>query len=345
MPQWYCSAANWGDRIMAKMRSRPREADPLPWLLEWENPSARYLTLRDLFDGGEQDPQTQEAQAAIPEWPPVRDILAVMDPVNFWGRADRPFYGGAVGTHGTLHLLAELGMPRTAQIEHACENLIEHGQHESGGFTYNGTPGRRLLCYTGNAIRTLIHFGYRGDERLELAVEYLAARSMTQNGLACPYAEGTACQWGITKALGAFAALPSEDRTPGRLVAVQRLADAVLNYEFDYAGRDARWLDFGFPLDYQSDLVELCDVLARLGYGTDARLTRLMDIVLAARSPDGRWIKRYGTRALQIERRGEPSKWLTIRALRAERHIQRAVTETERPRLRGEPETRSFKWE
>jgi hypothetical protein len=258
-----------------------------------------------------------------------------MDPVDFWGRADRPFYGGAVGTHASLNLLAELGAPRTPQLEAACENLFEHGQHENGGFTYDGTPGRIFLCYTGSAIRTLVHFGYRDDARLERALEYLVARSTQPDGLTCLYADGEKCQWGIAKALAAFAAPPAADRTPDRMRAVKALAGGVLDHEFDFEGRDARWLDFGFPLDYQSDLVELCDALARLDYGTDPRMRRLLDVVLADQTDDGRWVKRYGTRAFQVEERGQPSKWITIRALCALKHTHRAIAQAERARVRG----------
>ena len=97
----------------------------------------------------------------------MRETLGLMDPVDFWGRADRPFYGGPVGMHATLHLLAELGLPRIPQIEAACENLFAYGQHTNGGFTCDGTAGQIMLCHTDNAIRTLTHFGYLGDPRLE----------------------------------------------------------------------------------------------------------------------------------------------------------------------------------
>ena len=112
----------------------------------------------------------------------------------------------------------------------------------------------------------------------------------------------------------------------------------MLDHEFDFEDHDARWLNFGFPLDYQSDLIELCDVLARLGYGPDPRFQRLLDIVLEAQTDEGRWIKKYGTRALQVEGRGQPSKWLTIRALRAIKHTQRAIFQAERAGLRGKRE-------
>ena len=266
-----------------------------------------------------------------------------MDRDDFWGRADRPFYGGALGTSATLHLLSELGVPRTTALETACENLLEHGQHPSGGFTYDGTPSRILLCCTGTAIRTLAHFGYRRDERVQRAVDYLDARSTAPDGLTCRGAGNCDCQWGVTKALAGLASVSDADTAAGQQPAVRRLADALLDFQYDFAGRDARWLKFGFPLDYQSDLVELCDVLARLGFGADDRFAHLMQTVRAARRPDGRWVKRYGTRALHVERRGDPSKWITLHALRAERYAQVTLTRAERPRLRGEPE--AIDWE
>jgi hypothetical protein len=308
-------------------------ADALPWLLEEDNPSARYLALRHLLDCAEEDSQAADARAAIHDWAPVQEILALMDPVDFWGRADKPFYGGAVGTNATLSLMAELGLNRTPQIESACENVFEHGQHENGGFSYDGTPGRVLLCHTGGAIRTLLHFGYLGDPRLERALEYLVARATVPGGLACPYADGNDCQWGATKALGAFSDLPDVDRTLERMRAAQALADGVLDHTFDFEEGDSRWLDYGFPLDYQSDLTELCDVLARLGYGTDPRFRRLLDIVLEAQTNQGRWVKRYGTRALRVEKKGKPSKWITIRVLRAIKHTHQTAFEAERTKL------------
>jgi hypothetical protein len=101
----------------------------------------------------------------------------------------------------------------------------------------------------------------------------------------------------------------------------------LLDHTFDLDGRDSRWLDFGFPLDYQSELTELCCGLACLGYGTDPRLQGLLAIVRDAQSSEGRWVKRYGTRALQVEKKGEPSKWVTIRALHAIKCVHDTVTE------------------
>jgi hypothetical protein len=121
------------------------------------------------------------------------------------------------------------------------------------------------------------------------------------------------------------------------VAAVECLADALLQHEFEYRGRDASWLAFGFPHHYETDLTDLCDILARLGFATDSRFDRLMNPVLAARTDDGRWIKGQGTRALLVEPRGSPSKWITIRVLRAMRYATRSQAEAARSRLHSSP--------
>jgi hypothetical protein len=58
-------------------------------------------------------------------------------------------------------------------------------------------------------------------------------------------------------------------------------------------------------------------------------------MVLAAQTADGRWLKQYGTRAFQVEEKGEPSKWTTIRALRAIKHTHQTVIEAEQAKARS----------
>jgi len=59
--------------------------------------------------------------------------------------------------------------------------------------------------------------------------------------------------------------------------------------------------------------------------------------VLAAQTDDGRWVKRYGTRALQVEKRGQPSRWITIRALRAVKHTQQDRVQADLAEWRSQP--------
>jgi hypothetical protein len=58
-------------------------------------------------------------------------------------------------------------------------------------------------------------------------------------------------------------------------------------------------------------------VLAELGHGRDPRLARALDWAEAAQNRDGRWVNRHaynGKTWVDVEKQGQPSKWVTLRA-------------------------------
>ncbi|HDQ34928.1 MAG TPA: hypothetical protein ENN14_01265, partial [Chloroflexi bacterium] len=124
--------------------------DPVPWLLDPSNPSARYFTLRDIF--GQSGAALTRARVAILGWPPVQEIIHQGNSHNFWGRSINPYYGGPVGTFGTLYQLAQLGTPPTPLLQEACENLLSYGRIEDGRFAITDLSGTAWLCYTGMAL-------------------------------------------------------------------------------------------------------------------------------------------------------------------------------------------------
>ncbi|MFW9886820.1 MAG: nitrogen fixation protein NifH, partial [Candidatus Thorarchaeota archaeon] len=80
----------------------------------------------------------------------------------------------------------------------------------------------------------------------------------------------------------------------------------------------AGWKRFGFPLFYQSDVLEVLDALTALGV-KDNRMQEAIDLVIANRGKDGKWLLKNsynGKMLCDIEVKGKPSKWITLRALR-----------------------------
>ncbi len=78
------------------------------------------------------------------------------------------------------------------------------------------------------------------------------------------------------------------------------------------------WLRFGFPLMYNSDTLEVLGILARLGY-RDPRMQEATDLVLSKQKADGTWPLEQtfnGRFLVNIEHEGQPSKWVTLNALR-----------------------------
>jgi hypothetical protein len=58
--------------------------EPLPWLLEAETPTIRYLALVDLMGLPEEDSRVQEARRAIMREGPVPAILAEQTEGGNW---------------------------------------------------------------------------------------------------------------------------------------------------------------------------------------------------------------------------------------------------------------------
>jgi hypothetical protein len=87
------------------------------------------------------------------------------------------------------------------------------------------------------------------------------------------------------------------------------------------------WLKFGFPLHYNSDILEALYALVELGTPMSAALEKPLRVVEAKRRPDGRWVMESslnGKMWVDVEAKGKPSKWLTHFALRVLSHFGRA---------------------
>ncbi len=81
----------------------------------------------------------------------------------------------------------------------------------------------------------------------------------------------------------------------------------------------AGWKRFGYPLSYNSDALEALWALAAVGEERPAAYEPALDLVRASADSRGRWALRNtfnGKMLADIEVKGEPSKWVTLRALR-----------------------------
>ncbi len=79
------------------------------------------------------------------------------------------------------------------------------------------------------------------------------------------------------------------------------------------------WFKFGFPIAYVTDVLQNLEVLTALGYADDPRLENALTLLLSKQDADGRWPLEYtynGKTWVDIEAKGQPSKWVTLRALR-----------------------------
>lgn len=314
---------------------------PLAWLLEADpvNPGVRYFALRDLLDRPPDDPDVRQAQAAVMATGPVPPILAAQAANGAWGTSEDE--NGYHSTPWQLLCLADLGAdPADERVQRGCDYLLDTYLAANGAFAARmprPVPSKAVHCHNGELLYALIRLGRLDDPRVQGALGWQSGaitgvgeiryyKSGTVGpGFACGVNLGQPCGWGATKALRGLSAIPIARRTE----AIQRAIDigvafllsrdpAVADYPHTERVSSA-WFKFGFPLSYQSDMLETTATLVDLGYGRDPRLAHALQYILSKQDKQGRWgMERSlnGKMLVDIEAKGQASKWITLRALR-----------------------------
>ncbi|HEY73503.1 MAG: nitrogen fixation protein NifH [Chloroflexi bacterium] len=322
-------------------------ADPLSWLLEPDeaNPGVRYFALRDLLERPPDDPEIVAARDAVMRTGPVPAILGAQYPEGYWVKPGPGYSPKYRSTLWSLLFLAQLGVdggPDGSQavderVRRAVEYVFAHAQAKNNGFACNGRPSTTIHCLWGNIVRALLDLGYWGDEHLNRAIDALA-RSITGEGyewyrkggvqspgFVCSANYGLPCGWGAVRALWALNRVPIDGHTPAVEAAIEASADFLLRYDIaraDYPHKErinSSWFKFGYPLGYVTDVLLNLEVLVEAGYGGDPRLDRAVELVLSKQDEQGRWKMEYsynGKMWADVEEKGQPSKWVTLRALR-----------------------------
>jgi hypothetical protein len=318
--------------------------DPTEWLLETDNPSVRYFALTDLLEKPETDSEVVAAKQEIMQTGKVPKILGKQNSQGYWEAPDKFYTAKYKGTVWQLIILAQLGADGNAErIKKACEFIMDNSiDRESGGFsvwhskrTGGGRHNGVIPCLTGNMVWSLIHFGFLDDPRVECAINWITTYQRFDDGdvqvpKVWPYDKLTdcfskhSCHMGVAKALKALAAIPVNKRSAEIKSTIAAGVEYWLIHHIHKKSHDLTkvskpsWLKFSFPLMYQTDALELLDILTALGY-RDPRMQEAIDVVVSEQDDDGRWtLERTfnGRFQTNIEQKGKPSKWITLNALK-----------------------------
>jgi len=144
----------------------------------------------------------------------------------------------------------------------------------------------------------------------------------SKNGEAC---WGThTCHMGVVKNLKALAEIPPSKISDGVMDIINKAAEYMLNHHvykqshnLDAVAKQ-EWVQFGFPLFWKIDALEVLDILTKIGFKDD-RMKDAIDLIVSKQNENGRWIleKSFnGRMQANIEQKGKESKWITLFALR-----------------------------
>jgi hypothetical protein len=302
--------------------------DVLDWLLD-SDPAVRWQVLGDLTDAPAKEVATERARVATEGM--GAQLLSLQAADGTWA--------GAAWNHGwdsTMHaltLLREMGLdPDGDAARQALSRVRERVTwkdcgpreiHHQGFFEGETEP-----CINGQVAAAGAYF--RQD--VDSLIGRLAGEQLADGGWNCEAGRGssrssfntTVC---VLEALLEFELAGGTGATAARLRGQAYLLDRHLCRRLstgEVITRDrkggAAWSQFAFPGWWHYDVLRALDYLRRADAAPDLRVDEAVDLVLAKRGDDGRWRldTRYpGRMPVELgDAPGEPSRWITLRALR-----------------------------
>jgi len=183
-------------------------------------------------------------------------------------------------------------------------------------------------CLTGNVASALLRLGYGDDPRPWRSIDWLVQVQHNDGGWKCPYwkahvRDRHSCFYGTITSLEALSETPASARSREVLQAISRGAEFLLMHRLYRSDHhhdkiiNPTWLSLAFPWFYGYSILRGLWVLARLGY-RDERMEDALAVLKQKRTAQGWWILEstpQGRMQADLEKKGEPSKWLTLHAL------------------------------
>jgi hypothetical protein len=298
----------------------------IDWLLD-SDPAIRWQVMRDLTDASADDVAAERARVTREGW--GAQILAQQPPDGVWG-------GGAyvpewTSTTTTLQLLRAFGLdPTTEDARRAIELVRANARWEYDDLPY--FDGEVEPCINGQAVAIGAYFG----QDVKVIVDRLLTEQMDDGGWNCEQERGST-RGSFETTINVLEGLLEYERATGAKpeVTAARLRGREYLLERHLLRRlstgelaQPRWLYLGFPNGWHYDPLRALDHLRDAGVAADARMAEAISIIESKRDADGRWpIEHAHHDKLPVdfgERDGEPSRWITLRALRVLRWAQGA---------------------
>jgi hypothetical protein len=331
--------------------------ETLAWLLEPENPAVATLARRALL-GESDSAETAALWADRNGYAPVSGILGAQLEDGSWDRPARDYkkYQGSLWQiHFLGELYANGDDPRVRRAaEYAFSRQLTDGSWSASNMRPNGS----ICCLTSNVARALARMGWADDERVVAALQGLVDLFRELGEVNCRWGVGYQlngyCHMVTVKELLFMGTVPRELWPSGceelRDACVAHLRDKQVSMSLPEEARafdedlwamkpvqregyreiylakhpelhykqKAGWLRFGYPLSYNSDVLEALWALMQVGESPQPEYETAVATVRAAADDTMRWTLRntFNDKMLApVERKGQPSKWLTLRAL------------------------------
>jgi hypothetical protein len=318
----------------------------LDWLLD-SDPALRWQVLRDLTDAPQEEIAAERARVPVEGW--GARLLALRGDDGQWaGGACFPadfrgdFSAGQpwTSTLPTLTLLRDFGVDPDAEQSRETVLLVR----DNCRWEHAGQPffaGEVEPCINGRTVAIGAYFGVNVDG----IVTRLLGEQLADGGWNCEAETGSVRSSFHTTICVLEGLLEHERATGGStetLAARQRGEEYLLKRRLfrrlstgDVVEPD--WLRFSFPSWWYYDVLRALDYFRAAGEAPDPRLAKAVDLVRSKKQSDGRWLLENthpgAVHFAMEDGNSEPSRWITLRALRVLNWYD------DRPEAAGPPQT------
>lgn len=300
--------------------------DVLDWLLDGD-PAIRWQVLRDLTGASPAEVSAERSRVADEGW--GAQLLSLQQPDGSWA-------GGAcfpgefpwsswdwsqgqpwTSTLPTLQLLRDLGVdPADPRVAAAVARVAEGVRWEHAGQRF--FDGEVEACING---RTVAIGAYAGQP-VDGIVARLLAEQLEDGGWNCETENGSV-RASFHSTICVLEGL-REHGSPTSAAARTRGEEYLLSRSlFRRASTgepvETSWSRPAFPTWWHYDVLRGLTYFWSLGGTPDPRLHEAVEVVRALRQPDGRWLLdrvHPGPVLVEVEQVGQPSRWVTLQALR-----------------------------
>jgi len=318
-------------RVGHAERQAPQpDSSVIQWLLDGD-PAIRWQVMRDLTGASPEEVAAERARIATEGL--GAQLLALQGADGAWAGA--AFNQECNSTMDVLSLLREFGLDPASDEAHRAMRLVrDHVTwrdcapqecHDNPFFVGEVEP-----CINGQVAASGAYFG----QDVRGLIERLLTEQLSDGGWNCEAENGsTRSSFNTTMCVldalleyelaGGSGAYVTEARLRGqeyflerRLNRRQSTGEVIARDRYD----DHVWTSFAFPTWWHYDVLRGLDYLRRAGGTPDARMAEAIEVVKSKCDSDGRWpldVRYPGDMAVELgEDEGQPSRWITLRALR-----------------------------
>jgi hypothetical protein len=194
----------------------------------------------------------------------------------------------------------------------------------------------QLSCLTGNVVLALMRLGYSDHKSVADALRWLVEIQNVDGGWLCPYwgahkNDKHGCFMGTITPLDAFSEAPKKLLNTKTKKAINQGVEFLLMHRLyksdhhDFKPIKQQWLQLTFP-EFFYDILRGLSVVTKLGHAADPRIDDALGVIMNKRLETGEWpVERDYSGSMYgcIERKGKPSKWITLEVLRVIKRVVR----------------------